>query len=344
MGRVLLKKELLSVIIPAYNAEKYIKRCLESVFRQTYTNYEVIVIDDGSTDATKAILDKIVGENQRLSVYSTVHLGVSAARNKGLEVARGDYIAFVDADDEVSPFYLEILFGMLQKHKAQIAVCGICHVCGTEGYAQSRVNNGNAQDTVRIQTGKEFLLKMEEPFRYEKTAVCWNKLYKKEVFAYINYPGGRIYEDSAMMQNILYPVRKIAETDEVLYFYHTETEGITRSAYGREQLDEVLFAKKRLQFFKKKKERELYILARKQYCIALLKHYYLAKKTKTVSGSILLRLRQEQRRYLKGLGWKKKLSLKTSLVFEAGRVAPYLCGALIVGWDSFLEKKYRTKK
>lgn len=311
---------------------------------QTYQNYEVIVIDDGSTDATKSVLENFAEENERLSVYSTAHLGVSAARNKGLEVSRGEYIAFVDADDEISPFYLEVLVGMLQKHKAEIAVCGICHVCGEEKFAKCYSDNKPLQSPILLQTGKEFLLKMEEPLRYEKTAVCWNKLYKREVFACINYPLRRIYEDSAMMQDILYPVQKIAETDSVLYFYHTESAGITRSSYCREQLDEVLFAKKRLLFFKNKRERELYILARKQYCIALLKHYYLSKKTQVAAKSILFRLRQEQKRYLKGFGWKKKLPLKVSIVFETGRFVPYLCGAIIVGWDTFLEKKYRTKK
>lgn len=339
-----MENEFISIIIPVYNAEKYIRRCVESVLNQTFKNYEVVVIDDGSTDATKDILKKMEAGNERVTVYSTVHLGVSAARNKGLEVSRGKYIAFVDADDEVSPFYLENLFGILNKYQAQIAVCGIYHVCSEESYVQSHLFNKVKQGSIRIRTGKEFLLKMEEPFRYEKTAVCWNKLYKRDVFDGINYPSGRIYEDSAMMQDILYPVQKIAETDEILYFYHTETIGITRSPYHIGQLNEVLFAKKRMHFFRKKKERELYVLARKQYCIALLKHYYLSKKNRIVSKSILLRLQQEQKRYLKGLGWKKKLPLKISLVFDAGRYIPFLCGALIVWWDTFLEKRYRTRK
>ncbi len=344
MGRDFLENVTISVIIPTYNAEKYIKRCLESVFQQTYKNYEVIVVDDGSSDATKNVLKNFAEGNRRLSVYSMTHSGVSAARNKGLEVACGEYIAFVDADDEISPFYLEILYEIIQEYKAQIAVCGICHVYGEENYSKSRLDDSKEKSVIRLQSGKDFLLKMEEPFRYEKTAVCWNKLYKKDVFTDINYPLTRIYEDSAIMQDILYPVQKIVETDEVLYFYHTESAGITRSSYSIAQLDEVLFAKKRMSFFRNKKERALYILARKQYCIALLKHYYLMKKSRIGSQSILIRLRKEQKRYLKGFGWKKKLSLKTSLVFDAGRYIPFLCGALIVGWDTFLEKRYRTRR
>lgn len=344
MGRGFLKDVIISVIIPTYNAEKYIKRCLESVFAQTYKNYEVIVIDDGSTDTTKLILNEFAKWHKQLHIYSTTHLGVSAARNKGLEMSRGDYIAFVDADDEISPYYLETLYRLLQKYQAQISVCGICHVHSTEKYSNSLPKNSSAKNAIQLRTGREFLSKMEEPLRYEITAVCWNKLYHKDVFTNKNYPLGRIYEDSAMIQDVLYPLQRIAETDEVLYFYHTESDGITRSVYSREQLDEVLFAKKRMLFFRAKKERKLYILARKQYCIALLKHYYLSRKNKVVPESILMRLRQEQKRYLKGFGWKKKLSPKVSIVFETARYAPYICGAFIVWWDKFLEKKYRTKK
>lgn len=344
MGRGFLKDVIISVIIPTYNAEKYIKRCLESVFAQTYKNYEVIVIDDGSTDTTKLILEEFAERYAQLRIYSATHLGVSAARNKGLEMSQGDYIAFVDADDEISPYYLETLYNLLQKYQAQISVCGICHVYGAKKYSNSLPKSSSAKNAIQLRTGREFLSKMEEPLRYEITAVCWNKLYHKDVFANKNYPLGRIYEDSAMIQEVLYPLQRIAETGEVLYFYHTESDGITRTAYSRKQLDEVLFAKKRMLFFRDKKERELYILARKQYCIALLKHYYLSRKTKVVSEHILMRLRQEQKRYLKGFGWKKKLSPKVSIVFEAARYAPYICGAFIVWWDKFLEKKYRTKK
>ncbi len=336
-------KELISIIIPAYNVRECIGRCLDSVLAQTYDQYEVIIIEDGSTDGTADILQAYAEKNNSLRIYYSMHAGVSAARNKGLEVAKGRYIAFVDADDEIAPAYLEKLYGLIKAKDAQIAVCGICHVNSAEGCRMTSVGSKKDRSRSKVMTGKAFLSRMEEPLRYEKTAVCWNKLYKRELFEQAHYPEGRIYEDSAIMQDILYPVKRLAETEEVLYFYHTETVGITRSAYSIDKTDEVLYAKKRMIFFRQKREPELYRLARKQYGIVLLKHYYLLKKSKVANKKMLLRLREEQKKYLKGLGWKKKLPFQVGLVFEAGRYLPYLCGGLIVWWDTFLEKRYRNQ-
>lgn len=335
-------KELVSIIIPVYNAKQYINRCLESVFSQILPEYEVVVVDDGSTDGTKEVLQMWSGAYKQLKIYHTAHLGVSAARNIGLEQAEGRYIAFVDADDEIAPQYLEILYGLIKKHRAQLAACGLTHVNGTKSYAKNSYRKRHIKGIVY--TGKEFLERMEEPLRYEKTAVCWNKLYDRRIFEGKSYPEGRIYEDSAIMQDILYPIKKLVETDEVLYFYHTESLGITRSAYDTDKLDEVVYAKRRMIFFRQKQERYLYVLARKQYCISLLKHYYLLKHLDGNHAKTLEKLQKEQKRYLKGFGWKKKLPLKVAIVFEAGIYMPYLCGALVVWWDAFLEKRCRREK
>ena len=174
-------RELVSIIIPAYNAEKCIGRCLKSVLGQTYTEYEIIIVDDGSTDRTGLILKEYVERYQNIYVYNTNHQGVSAARNKGLEMARGNFIAFVDADDEILPCYLERLFDILQKSRAQVAVCGIKHINSNDSYVNQERVCSNIKEKITVQTGRAFLLKMEEPLRYEKTAVCWNKLYKKEL-------------------------------------------------------------------------------------------------------------------------------------------------------------------
>lgn len=336
-------RELVSIIIPAYNAEKCIGRCLKSVLGQTYTEYEIIIVDDGSTDRTGLILKEYVERYQNIYVYNTNHQGVSAARNKGLEMARGNFIAFVDADDEILPCYLERLFDILQKSRAQVAVCGIKHINSNDSYVNQERVCSNIKEKITVQTGRAFLLKMEEPLRYEKTAVCWNKLYKKEVFKNVQYPKGRIYEDCALMQDILYPVDTLVETEEVLYIYHTETMGITRSTYSKEHLDEVIFAKRRMRFFGKRKEKGLYILARKQYCIALLKHYYLLKKSNIATPQKIIKLRKEQKRYLKGFEWKRCLPFMVRLVFEMGRYLPFLSGWLIVFWDCFLERRFREK-
>lgn len=339
-------KELISVIIPVYNGASYLSRCLNSVLSQTYKEFEIVIVDDGSEDGTDRILKKYADVFEKVKVFHTKHKGVSHARNYGIDMAQGSYIAFVDADDEIAPQYLDVLYHIIKEKDAEIAVCGLAHV-HTKQACVPRLKKSMDQfaiDTITVTDGRQFLERMEEPLRYEITTVCWNKLYKKEVFYDKKYPDGRIYEDSAMMHELLYPIKRMAEIDEKLYLYHTETIGITRSDYRPAKLDEVIFAKRRMQFFYRKKEKKLYILARKQYCIALLKHFYLLKQFGIKTDSILSKLQREMRRYLKGYRWKRTLPFPVRAVFELGVYLPTVCGAFLVAWDWWLERNERTYK
>ena len=334
-------EDLISVIIPVYNSEEYIGRCLDSVLAQTYQTYEIVIINDGSTDRTGEILHKYAESHSCIKIYDIPHSGVSVGRNQGLQKAQGDYIAFVDADDEVMPEYLEVLFSLQKRHNAQISVCGITHVNSTESCIKNVSEEKPLYQQSVVMSGRNFLLKMEEPLRYEITAVCWNKLYRKSVFLDRKYPENRIYEDSALMHELLYPVETIVETERKLYIYHTETVGITRSRYDVSKLDEVAFVAKRMHYFAHKKERTLYVLARKQYCIALLRHYYLMRKYQKQHSEQIHVLKKDINHYLRGWGWKKRLPLKVIVVFGLGRYMPYFCGAIIEEWDNYLEKHHR---
>lgn len=340
-------QEFITIIIPVYNGEHYISRCLNSVLKQSYKNYEIVVVDDGSTDNTGKIVKRYADINQNIKIFYTEHKGVSHARNYGISLAEGKYVAFVDADDEVDSGYLEILYRLIKEQNAQIAVCGLYHVNTKRACAGAESSKGSAvwdPTDVTVTDGRGFLRKMEEPLRYEITTVCWNKLYDKTVFADKSYPQGRIYEDSAMMHELLYPVKRLAETKQKLYFYHTETIGITRSAYNKSKLDEMIYAKKRMVFFFRNKEWELYVLARKQYCIALLKHFYLLRRYGLRSEKKLSWIRQQQIKYLRGVQWKRKLPIHVRIVFNIGVFMPAMCGAFIVAWDNLLERKYRIHK
>ncbi len=336
-------QEKISVIVPVYNGEKSIKRCILSVLKQTYREFELLIVEDGSTDRTVEIVEKCIDTDERIRLIKGTHKGVSAARNIGLEKAQGKYIAFVDADDEIMPDYLEILYGILRDNCAKIAVCGLMHAKTERSMIPQLLLQRKETFRVRRYNGRQFLRRMEEPLRYELTTVCWNKLYKREIFEGKKYPEGRIYEDSALMQDVLYPAVRIAETDAKLYVYHTETEGITRIAYGKQHLAEVIYAGKRMNFFKGRRDYFLYALARKQYCICLLKHYYLVYKNDASKDMILVKLREQQKRYLKGFAWKRTLSLPIQLIFTLGLYFPYICGAFIVYWDKLLEKSGRER-
>ncbi len=332
------KKELITIIVPVYNGQMYVGRCLDSIFGQTYSCYEVLVIDDGSVDETIDVLQSYQKKYRNLRIIRTSHKGVSHARNTGVLNARGNLIAFVDSDDEVFPEFLEILYQLLTMHQASVSVCGLQHIRTEESALSQKEINVCEVGNYSVVSSVDFLKRMEEPFRQELTTICCNKLYRKKLFSELKFPNGKIYEDLAMLQDVIYKAHMIAETDRKLYIYHCETMGITRSAYTKQKLDEVEHSKKRMLFFKEKAEYELYVLARKQYCLMLLKHYYLMKKYEPEHKNHIKELRTAQRDFLKGWQWKKILPFKVIVICELGRFLPYVCGWIVVKWDAYLEK------
>jgi len=165
--------ELISVIIPAYNAVKHIETCLSSVLNQTYKNLEIIVINDGSTDGTKKILENFKLKDHRIKVIHKSNTGVSDTRNVGIKNALGKFIGFVDADDEVKPDMYEVLLSNLLKHSADISHCGF------ELVTQNSLKLFYGTSNVYIQSQKEALVSLLNANLFEPS--CCSKLYKKEI-------------------------------------------------------------------------------------------------------------------------------------------------------------------
>jgi len=213
-------KNKISVIVPVYNAEKTLERCVESTLGQTWSDLELILIDDGSTDRSPSICDAYQAKDERVRVVHQPNAGVSAARNRGLNMAQGAYIAWVDADDWMDTEMLERLYLATQEEHAEIAVCG--HL--REGCQTVRL--GSAEK--KVVTGRKaqlLLLEDREFFSY-----LWDKLFRKELFRDVIFPVGRKFED----QTVLF--RIVGKADRVVcipYFgYHyVETEGSTVYTY-----------------------------------------------------------------------------------------------------------------
>ena len=168
-----MDEKLVSVIIPAYNIEDYIGRCLDSIISQTYKNLEIIVVDDGSRDHTGEILDNYAKKDRRIKVIHKEKGGVSSARNKGIEVAEGDYIGFIDGDDLIEPEMYKILVDLLEEENADIAHCGYQMVF------PDRVDYYHNTGKKKIQTTEEGLKDLLSGEIIEPGLV--NKLYKKEL-------------------------------------------------------------------------------------------------------------------------------------------------------------------
>lgn len=217
-----MAEKLVSVIVPAYNIEKYISRCLDSIIVQTYKNLEIIVVDDGSKDKTVEILDNYEKKDSRVKIIHKENGGVSSARNKGLDIAKGDYIGFVDGDDSIEPNMYEILVKLLEEENADIAHCGYQMIF------PNRVDyyyNTGRRKTQTTQEGIKDLLsgKMIEPALY-------NKLYRRELFNSIRLDEKiRINEDLEANYRLFKNSKKSIYYDVPLYHYMIRSSSATKT-------------------------------------------------------------------------------------------------------------------
>lgn len=203
---------MISIIIPAYNAEKDIEKCINSVLHQTYKNLEIIIMNDGSTDHTKQIIEGLEKKDSRIIVIHKENTGVSDTRNVGLEIAKGDYIGFIDSDDEVKPEMYETLLLNMVKHNADISHCGFELV----GENLSRVFNGTGK--IYIQSQKETLVSLLKADLFEPS--IWNKLYRREVIKNIKFDTTiKFNEDLLFNVEAFKNANKIVFEDLPLYKY-----------------------------------------------------------------------------------------------------------------------------
>lgn len=223
----------ITVIIPAYNAEAFIKKCLNSVLKQTFTNYELIVIDDGSIDLTGSIIDEYAKLDPRVVAIHQANQGVSATRQKGMELSRGMYIAFIDSDDYIASDYLEILYRTASVTKAEIVIA-FCQ--GSDYPFEDLKNHGDKSITycTREQTMISFL--NNDP---NIIHMLWSKLFKKELFEDVKFPVGRIFEDTAIMYRLLGKSENTVFINYDGYMYYMHSGSITKEYSAEESIDRV---------------------------------------------------------------------------------------------------------
>ena len=211
--------ERISVIVPIYNTEKYLARCIESILCQTYTNLEIILVDDGSTDKSGDICDFYARKDNRVKVVHKENGGAAAARNFALNMVTGQYIGFVDSDDYTDIEMYQKLYEKAKQENADIVVCGYYGVQEQNGQFR-HFQKGNLQ---------EFDKSLQENPRllYMNSTYAWNKLYRRELFLKtgIRYPKGCLYEDMAVTWTLFLHANKISKVDEPLYYYILKREG-----------------------------------------------------------------------------------------------------------------------
>lgn len=212
---------LISVIVPCYNVEKYLRECVNSILAQTYENLEIILVDDGSKDSTGEIINGYVKEYRNIKGIMKLNGGLSSARNDGIDKAKGEYIAFVDSDDWLDESYIEDLYKCLVKYNAKVAVCGY---------------------TMEDEKKREIIFKQEKLVSSVKVCkvlgdiyhsenvlytVAWNKLYHRSIFKKIRFAKGRIHEDVFAAHRVIQQVDNVAVCNRTLYHYRIRQDSIT---------------------------------------------------------------------------------------------------------------------
>ena len=212
---------LVSVIVPVYNTEKYLDKCIDSICKQTYSFLEIILVDDGSTDQCGVICDKNSMEDNRIIVIHKENGGLSSARNAGLDIATGRYISFVDADDTLNLQFIEVLLKLCQKYDCDIAQCDFLTVTN-----KSLKLPLNPQQLLLFYSGKQALHEMCVGRDDIKYSVAWNKLYRRDLFDEIRYPLGMLHEDEFISYQLIWKAKKMVITNQYLYYYMQRSDSI----------------------------------------------------------------------------------------------------------------------
>lgn len=222
-------KGLVSIIIPVYNVEKYIRRCLDSIIKQTYRDIEIILVDDGTPDNSGDICEEYALKDDRIKVFHKENGGLSDARNYGIERAAGDYIVCVDSDDYVEEDYIEYLRNLQIKYNTKMAIC----------QHRTLYDNGFVKDIGKIHDEQLSCHDCLKRMLYHDVidTSAWAKLYKRELFNDISYPKGKIFEDIGTTYALMLQCDYIAVGYEVKYNYVFHNNSIVNGSFSEKKLD-----------------------------------------------------------------------------------------------------------
>ncbi len=307
---------LVSVIVPVYNVEDFLDECIKSVISQTYDNWELILVDDGSKDGSPALCDKWAEKEARIKVYHQKNGGLSEARNTGLKYCQGEYITFLDSDDYLLPNCIETLLNGLEEKECQMCVGNYTNITGNEIY-MGTLNQRIKEEIVDWEGYMEKFYTFV-PFY----AQVWAKIYKREIFDGIIFPKGRVSEDAYVMLDVVRKCEKICVIPEVVSVYRQREGSVTAKPYSETIDDDVLWLDKHIDFYKENGYKKLEDAAVKQYSYMLLQRWGELNREKKKKYSPVLR---EKCRYI----FKQKNgTAKTKVKYGIASVCPSLASEL----------------
>lgn len=234
----------ISVIIPVYKSEEYIEACVDSILNQSFSDFEIILVDDGSPDNSGKICDALAEKHNKITVLHQENQGQAAARNNGVKIARGEWLHFVDCDDSIHPQMLEALYNSVTQNNVKLAMCSAVQGEKTpdDFYADKKVEFKN------FEMNEDNFLHLCKDLKYYYWIVC-GKLIHKSILKNHPLTEGRIYEDNAVVCKWLYEAKKVALTHTPLYFYYVNTSSTTKKEFTKKHLDVLWAFKEQIDFF-----------------------------------------------------------------------------------------------
>ena len=234
----------ISVIVPVYKCEEYLEACVNSILNQTFTDFEIILVDDGSPDNSGKICDDLAQKYNKITVLHQENQGQAAARNNGVKIARGEWLHFVDCDDIIHHRMIEALYNAVIENNVELAMCSA--IQGEKAKDDFYSDKKTEFKTLEINEDNILNLCKNEKYYYW---VVWSKLIHKSIYEKYTLAEGRIYEDNAIVCKWLYEAKAVALTDAPLYFYYVNTFGTTKKEFTKKHLDVLWAFKEQIDFF-----------------------------------------------------------------------------------------------
>ena len=232
----------LSIIIPVYNVRQWLEETVNSVLNQTFRDFELILVDDGATDGSGELCDTFALADDRVRVIHQKNAGVSAARNAGLDAAKGEFIGWVDSDDIIETDMFQRLVMLAESNNAEIVQCQHDRAC--------RLNGSARTDTVEILSGAGFVRRIfaKQGGQNTNQVALWSKIYRKELWEDIRFPAGMVYEDEMQTYKVCLKAEKIVETEDILYHYVKRENSIITGVTHKKMLDRQKALEDRLKY------------------------------------------------------------------------------------------------
>lgn len=306
----------ISIIVPVYKVEKYLNKCIDSILLQTFEDFELILVEDGSPDKCGEICDKYEKEDNRIKVIHKENGGVSSARNAGIAIARGKYINFIDSDDWIERESLETLYKIANETCADI-------VQGKGVIAKAQVDI----ELIKNSTFNEYsnVEALHDLFNYDSgeiRIVPFNKLYSIKLFSGLRYPEGKIHEDEYLTPRLIYKANKVVVVDSQLYHYRLSEDSIMRSKFSIKNLDRIYILSEECEFYREIGERELYNKSLKSYGLTLIDMYKKSKKyldnSLEITNDIKVKFNNNYKIFMRN----KEATFKNKVIFTFFRFIP----------------------